>query len=110
MVLRDVEAAPDVMRLVVIRKDGEVEALDREVELLGDELEGPGAGLRLGNSAEGEVAEHLEEGEVTAILADAVDVVGAHALLAAAGANLLHRLLALVVLLELVHASVGKKQ
>ena len=110
MVLGNAQRAPDVVGLVVVGEDSEVEAVERKLELLGDELEGPGAGLLLGDAAEGEVAEHLEEREVTAVLADAVDVVGADALLAGAGADLLHGLLALVVLLELVHAGVGKKQ
>ena len=93
-----------------LKKAVEVTTPGTLLELLGDELEGPGAGLLLGDTAEGEVAEHLEEGEVTAVLADAVDVVGADALLAGAGADLLHGLLALVELLELVHAGVGQKQ
>ena len=110
VVLGHAEGAPHVVGLVVVGEDGEVEAVHRELELLGDELEGPGAGLLLGDAAEGEVAEHLEEGEVTAVLADAVDVIGADALLAGAGADLLHGLLALVELLELVHAGVGEEQ
>ncbi len=80
------------------------------LELLGDELEGPSASLLLGDAAKGEVAEHLEERQVTAVLADAVDVVGADALLAGDRADLLHGLLALVVLLKLVHTGVGKQQ
>ena len=110
VVLGDAQRAPDVVGLVVVGEDGEVEAVERQLELLSDQFEGPGAGLLLGDAAKGEVAKHLEERQVTAVLADAVDVIGAHALLAGAGANLLHRLLALVVLLELVHASVGEKQ
>lgn len=69
------------MGLVVLGKDGEVQAVERQLELLGDELKGPSAGLLLGDAAKGEVAEHLEEGQVTAVLADAVDVVGADAFL-----------------------------
>ncbi len=98
------------MGLVVFGKDGEVQAVERQLELLGDELKSPSAGLLLGDAAKGEVAEHLKEGQVTAVLTDAVDVVGADTLLAGDRADLLHGLLALVVLLKLVHACVGKQQ
>ena len=47
---------------------------------------------------------------MTAVLADAIDVVGADALLAGDRTDLLHGLFALVVLLKLVHAGVGKQQ
>ena len=110
VVLGNAQRTPHVVGLVVLGKDGKVQAVERQLELLGDELKGPGAGLLLGDAAKGEVAEHLEEGQVTAILADAIDVVGADALLAGDSADLLHGLLALVVLLKLVHASVGKQQ
>ena len=110
MILGNAQGAPHVVGLVVLGKDGEVQAVERQLELLGDELKGPSAGLLLGDAAKGEVAEHLKEGQVTAVLADAVDVVGADALLAGDRADLLHGLLALVVLLKLVHAGVGKQQ
>mgnify|MGYP000154054408 CR=1 FL=1 len=110
MVLGNAEGAPDVMRLVVVSEDGEVQTLLWKLEDLGDQLVGPGACLLLGHTAKGEVAEHLEERGVTAVGADDVDVVGTHALLARAGTDLLHDLLALVVLLELVHTGVGEKQ
>ena len=110
VILGNAQGAPHVMGLVVLGKDGEVQAVERQLELLGDELKGPSASLLLGDAAKGEVAEHLKEGQVTAVLADAVDVVGADALLAGDRADLLHGLLALVVLLKLVHAGVGKQQ
>ena len=110
VILGNAQGAPHVMGLVVLGKDGEVQAVERQLELLGDELKSPSAGLLLGDAAKGEVAEHLEEGQVTAVLADAIDVVGADALLAGDRADLLHGLLALVILLKLVHAGVGKQQ
>ena len=110
VVLGNAQRTPHVVGLVVLGKDGKVQAVERQLELLGDELKGPGASLLLGDAAKGEVAEHLEEGQVTAVLADAIDVVGADALLAGDSADLLHGLLALVVLLKLVHAGVGKQQ
>ena len=110
VVLGNAQGAPHVMGLVVLGKDGEVQAVERQLELLGDELKGPSAGLLLGDATKGEVAEHLKEGQVTAVLADAIDVVGADALLARDCADLLHGLLALVILLKLVHAGVGKQQ
>ena len=110
VVLGNAQGAPHVMGLIVLGKDGKVQAVERQLELLGDELKGPGASLLLGDAAKREIAEHLEERQVTAVLADAVDVIGADALLAGDRANLLHGLLALVVLLKLVHAGVGKQQ
>ena len=110
VILGNAQGAPHVVGLIVLGKDGEVEAVERQLELLGDELKGPSAGLLLGDAAKGEVAEHLKEGQVTAVLANAVYVVGADALLAGDRADLLHGLLALVVLLKLVHAGVGKQQ
>ena len=110
VVLGNAQRTPHVVGLVVLGKDGEVQAIERQLELLGDELKGPGASLLLGDAAKREIAEHLEERQVTAVLADAVDVVGADALLARDRADLLHGLLALVVLLKLVHAGVGKQQ
>ena len=110
VVLGNAQRTPHVVGLVVLGKDGKVQAVERQLELLGDELKGPSAGLLLGDATKGEVAEHLEEGQVTTVLADAVDVVGADALLAGDRADLLHGLLALVILLKLVHAGVGKQQ
>ena len=110
VILGNAQGAPHIVGLVVLGKDGEVQAVERQLELLGNELKGPSAGLLLGDAAKGEVTEHLEEGQVTAVLADAIDVVGADALLAGDSADLLHGLLALVVLLKLVHAGVGKQQ
>ena len=71
------ELAPDLKRLVIVGKDGEVQTLDGKMEDLGGELEGPGAGLLLGDAAKREVAEHLEERGVATVGADDVDVVGA---------------------------------
>ena len=109
MILGNAQGAPHIVGLVVLGKDSKVQAVERQLELLGNELKGPSAGL-LGDATKGEVAEHLKEGQVTAVLADAIDVVGADALLARDCADLLHGLLALVILLKLVHAGVGKQQ
>ena len=111
VVVGDALLVPELDRLVVVLEDGHVEALLGQAQVLGarDEVVGPGDGVGLGVAAEGEVAEHLEEGEVRGV-ADVVDVVGAQALLAGRGADLGHGPLALVVLLELVHARVGEQK
>ena len=106
----DAEGAPHGLGLVVLGEHGEVQAVLRQLEDLGDKLIGPRAGLLLGHAAKGEVAEHLEERGVAAVGADDVDVVGADTLLARARTDLLHDLLALVELLELVHTGVGEQQ
>ena len=111
VVIGDALLVPELDGLVVVLEDGHVEALGRKAQVLGvgDEVIGPGDGVGLGVAAKGEVAEHLEEREVRGV-ADVVDVVGAQALLAGARADLGHGALALVVLLELVHARVGEQQ
>ena len=104
------ELLPDLEGLVVIGEHREVEALDRQMEHLGRELERPGACLLLRNAAKREVAEHLEERSVAPVGTDDVDIVRAHALLARGRTDLAHGLLALIVLLELVHARIREKQ
>ena len=61
MVLGNAQRTPHVVGLVVLGKDGKVQAIERQLELLGDELEGPSASLLLGDAAKGEITEHLEE-------------------------------------------------
>ena len=72
VILGNAQGAPHVVGLVVLGKDGEVQAVERQLELLGDKLEGPSASLLLGDAAKGEVAEHLKEGQVTAVLAEEI--------------------------------------
>ena len=47
VILGNAQGAPHVMGLVILGKDGEVQAVERQLELLGDELKGPSAGLLL---------------------------------------------------------------
>src|SRR4029077_7337643 len=65
---------PDVERLVVARVHGGDELRAVESENLGEELPAPLDGFLLPVIADREVAEHLEEGLVVAVLADLVDV------------------------------------
>ena len=110
VVLREARLGlPDLDGFRVIRVDRDPELVLRQLDDLRQEFPGPGNGLALEIIAEREVAEHLEEAEVTSV-ADVIDVVRAQALLAGAGADLLHGLGALVVLLELVHAGVCEQQ
>ncbi len=111
VVVGDSLLVPELDGLVVVLEDGHVEALLGQAQVIGvgDEVVRPLDRVLLGVAAEGEVAEHLEEAEVRGV-ADVVDVVGAQALLAGARADLGHGALALVVLLELVHARVGEQQ
>ena len=110
MVLGNAKRTPNVMGLVIIGEDSEIQTVKRKLEDVSDELEGPGASLLLGDATKRKITEHLEEGEVTTVLANDVDIIGAHALLTRAGTNFLHGLLALVILLELIHARIGKQQ
>jgi len=70
---------PDRERLVVLLVDGDLELLRRQPQQPREELPVPGDRLALEVVAEGEVAEHLEEGEVAKRLADLFDVGGAEA-------------------------------
>ena len=71
--------------LIVVGIDGDQEALLVELKVLGEQLPGEQDRLLLEIVAEGEIAEHLEEGVVARGIADIVEVVvlaaGAHALL-----------------------------
>ena len=62
--------------------------------------------------AEGEVAEHLEEGEVAGgyLFHVVAFAAGAHAFLGGAGAKVVALLAAKKNILELVHSRVGKQQ
>ena len=82
---------PEVERLVVLGEDGDEELVLGQAELLGDQRPGELDRALLEVVAEGEVAEHLEEGVVPGGVADIVEVVvlaaGAHAFLRGDGAR-----------------------
>ncbi len=83
-------------------------------EVLGDQLPGVGDGLLLEVVAEGEVAEHLEEGVVARGVADVVEVVvlaaRAHALLGGGRARVVALLEAGEHVLERHHAGVDEQE
>src|SRR5262249_26120642 len=108
---------PEQRGLVVLRVDRRPEALRIEAVALlpvGQELPGEGDGVLLEVIAEGEVAEHLEEGVVAARVADVVEVVvlapGPHALLRACRPRVVPLLAAREDVLELVHPRVGEEE
>src|SRR6266511_2013826 len=108
---------PEKGGLVVVGEDGRPEALGLEaVSLLPVRQQLPGEGDRLVLEvvAEGEIAEHLEEGEVASRVADVVEVVvlapRAYALLRARGAAVVALLPAGEDILELVHPRVGEEE
>ena len=107
---RDADLLPDLCRLVVIGEHGDVDAVLLKLEDLGGELVRPGAHLLLEVLAKREVAEHLEERQMTPVGADDVDVVGADALLRGGGADIavVQVLLLQEVRLELDHT--GNRQ
>ena len=72
---------PDRLGIVVGEVHGEPQALRVEPEALGHQLVGPRDRLLLEVVPKREVAQHLEEGEVSGGGADDVDVLGAEALL-----------------------------
>ena len=85
-----------------------------EAELLGDQVPGELDRERLEVVAEGEIAQHLEEGVVPGGVADIVEVVvlaaGAHAFLRRGGAAVGPLLDAGEDVLELHHAGIGEHQ
>ena len=106
--------APQGPRLLVCLVDGVDEAPGVERVLPGEQLVGEGDGLLLEVVAEGEVAQHLEEGVVPRGAAHVLQIVvlapGAHALLRAGGPGVSALGLAREDVLELVHACVGEQQ
>ncbi len=79
------ELLPEVERLVVVGEDGGLEPVLGEPEVLGQELPAEPDRVLLEVVAEGEVAQHLEEGVVPGGAADVLQVIvlaaGPHALL-----------------------------
>ena len=105
---------PVIRRLVVLMVDGDEELVAVQPEFLGNQVPGKLDGVLLEIVAEGEVAEHLEEGVVACRIADIFEVV-----VLAAGPNAFLRCHRPVVtacletgeqVLELHHAGVGEHQ
>ncbi|RIH82052.1 hypothetical protein Mrose_03476 [Calidithermus roseus] len=109
---------PVLEGLVVLLVDGDVDAVGVEAQPLGrgEELPGPLDGLLLEVVAEGEVAQHLEDGLVAVGAPHVLDVAGAHRLLAGGHAAPLalvarkYRFLAHEVGLERGHAGVDEQE
>ena len=104
---------PDRLGLVVAVVDGDPQPVAVDAERLGRQLPAPRDDLVLEVVAEAEVAEHLEEHEVSLGAPDVVEVVvlatGAGALLAADGTLVRRHLVADEVRLERHHAGDGEQ-
>ena len=100
--------------MVVLGIDGDGQPILGEAELLGDQVPGELDGALLEVVAEGEIAEHLEEGVMPRRVADIVEVVvlaaGAHAFLRGRGARIGRARPAGEIVLELDHAGIGEHQ
>jgi hypothetical protein len=98
----------------VVHGDPEPVGRDAEIAGAGDELPGVRDRVALEVVAEGEVAQHLEEGVMPLGVAHLLQVVvlaaGADALLAGGGARVVPPLLAEERPLELHHAGVGEQE
>ncbi len=105
---------PQPERLVVLGEDADYEPIDRQAELLGDEIPRKLDRAILEVIAEGEIAEHLEEGMMARGIADIVEIVvlaaRAHALLRGHRACIGPLLEAGKDVLELHHAGIGEHQ
>ena len=103
---------PEVPRFVVILIDGGIEPIRIQADPLGrgQKLPGPGDGFLLEIIAEGEVAQHLEEGAVAGGDAHPLDIRRADALLAGGDAFAGRGDLAREVLLHRRHARVDQQQ
>ena len=99
---------------LVALEDGEPQARRVKTVLVDEQVPGVADGVFLEVVAEGEVAEHLEEGVVARGLAHFVEVVvfaaRADALLGGCGARVGARLLPEEDIFELVHPGVGEQQ
>src|SRR6185437_9243829 len=107
-------AGPDARRLIVLAKHRDPQARRWQFQPLRDELPRKTDRLALEVVAEGEVAEHLEEGVMPRRVADVLQIVvlaaGTHAALAGSGAYVVAPLLAEEHVLELHHAGIGEQQ
>ena len=105
---------PELFGLVVLAEDGDVELVLGQAVVLGDQVPGELDGFGFEVIAEGEVAQHLEEGVMAAGVADVFQVVmlaaGADAFLRGGGARVVALFQAKEDVLELVHAGVGEQQ
>ena len=105
---------PELLGVVIFAKDADVELVFGNGEIVREQLPGEGDGVLLEIVAEGEIAEHLEEGVMAAGVADVVEIVvlaaGADALLRSGGARVIALFEAGEDVLELVHARVGEEQ
>ena len=105
---------PDGRRLVVITVDCDPQLVCRQLQLLCAELPGPGNGFLLEVVAEGEVAEHFEEGVMAGSAAHIFQVIvlsrDTQALLCRRGPRIAAVFLAGEAFLELHHAGIGKEQ
>jgi hypothetical protein len=106
-------ALPELERLVVLVEDGGLQALLGQPEVDGEQLPAEGDGFLLEVVAEGEVAQHLEEGVVPGRAPHVLEIVvlaaRAHALLGGDGSHVLAALLPEEHALELIHPRVGEE-
>ena len=101
---------PDFEGLVVVFIDRDVETLLVHLQDFGQEFPGPVNGLFLEVVAEGEIAQHLEECEVSCRLSDVFDIACPHALLAGCNSCPGRNLLAREIRLQGRHTRVDQKQ
>ena len=108
------DLAPQRRRLIVVGEHGDEQAALVEREVLGEQLPGEQDRALLEIIAEGEIAEHLEEGVVAGGIADIVEVVvlaaRAHAFLRRGRAQGFRLLGAGEHVLERHHAGIGEHQ
>src|SRR3977135_1910581 len=105
---------PQIEGLIVVDVDRHHQAVDRDAELLGDQVPGELDRAILEIVAEGKIPQHLEKRMMAGGVADIVEVVvlaaGAHAFLRRGGARIGTLLDAGEDILELHHAGVGEHQ
>ena len=108
------DLAPELCRLVIVGIDGDQQLVLRQLQIAGEKIPGERNRALLEIIAEGEIAEHLEEGVVARAIADILEVVmlaaGAHAFLRRGCPDIGALLLAGEDVLELHHAGIGEEQ
>ena len=108
------DALPQAFGFVVFTEDGDVEPVLGHTVFFSDQVPGEADGIGFEVIAKGKVAQHLEEGVVTAGVADVLQIIvlaaRADTFLRSGGAGVVAVFESEEDFLELVHARVGEQQ
>ena len=101
---------PDIEGLVVVQVDGRIQAFLIEAHHLGQEFPGPVDRLSLKIIAEGEIAQHLEEGTVAGCLSHIFNIAGTDTFLAGGHPSSGRNLRACEIRLQRSHTGIDQQK